>query len=527
MEFVAGTVVAEKFRLDKELGKGGMGSVWAATHLVTKKKVAVKLMHANSPELTARFIREAQTASAVRHPNVVEIHDVLALPDGTPLMVMEMLTGESLASKLVCERRLTPIDTAYIMGPVISAVAAAHAEGIVHRDLKPENIFLADYPGATTGVPKVLDFGIAKLVAHNAGGAAESNLTRTGSILGTPYYMSPEQVFGEKDVDVRADIWSLGVILYECLVGHRPFEGENFGQLLKAVTIGRFEPIETAAPWVGPHLSSLIARMLSDRSQRLTDLGEVEHALSAIRGTPSGPMLPQSLPRISQVLPPSHAATVLPHQTGSGGYPVVQSSGGFPAAAPMSGGYPVASGGYPMAMTPSSGAHQAPHQSGGYPTAPSAVASAAAMTPSPMVRSQTMEMAPRAEPLPMASPPVGKIALVVGVVLVLGIGATLAIRSVRHTDPTVANGSPSSGSTTPIETVTPPVTSTVTATTPSLGVPIADAGVAALSHGTGTATHGGASASAAPSNGAPPPSASNANANHTGPTGGLSTAVPF
>ncbi len=340
--------------------------------------------------------------------------------------------------------------------------------------------------------------------------------------------MSPEQVFGEKDVDVRADIWSLGVILYECLCGHRPFEGENFGQLLKAVTIGRFEPIENVAPWVGAHLSSLISRMLRDRSQRLTDLAEVEHALSAIRGTPSGPMLPMSLPRISQV---GAAATVLP-QTGSGGYPVVQSSGGFPAAAPMSGGYPMAqsSGGYPVAqppsggfaMTPAGGGPAVANASGGYPTAPSP-----AMTPSPMVRSQTLEMSPRPDAVPMQSPPFGKIALVVGAVLVLGVGATLVVRSVRHVDPAAA-ASPSTSATTPVETVTAPVTSTVTSSTPttSLGVPIADAGVAVAPHG--TAPHGGASASGASLNGAPPPpSASNANANHTGPTGGLSTAVPF
>ncbi len=518
MELVAGTVVAERFRLDSELGKGGMGSVWSATHLVTRKKVALKFMHANSAELTARFVREAQTASAVRHPNVVEIHDVLSLPDGTPLMVMEMLTGESLASRLARERRLSPTDTAFIFGPVVSAVAAAHAAGIVHRDLKPDNIFLAEYAGSAP-VPKVLDFGIAKLVAQNAG-PSESALTRTGSLLGTPYYMSPEQVFGEKDVDVRADIWSLGVILYECVCGQRPFEGDNFGQLLKAVTIGRFEPIENLAPWVGPQLSSLIGRMLRERSTRLADLSELEHALSAIRGTPSGPMLPTSMPRMSAA---ASAATVLPN-TGSGSW---GGSGSYPMAANVSGGHPAlgsqSSGGHPsaprnMAMTPSSG---------GYP-----VAQSPAMTPSPMVRSHTVEMAPRPDVLPMQSPPVGKIVGAIGAVLVLALGAVLVVRGVHHGDSTTTtNTATASGATTDVvtATVTTPIVPPSAPPSSAVVVPPAsnvDAGAAAP-HGTNGGSHPGLVPSGTASVQQPQPNGANSSSNHNGATGGLSTAVPF
>lgn len=289
-----------------------MGVVWGATHLITQKQVALKFMLAASPELTERFIREARSAGAVRHPNVVNIHDVLPLPDGTPLMVMEMLEGEALSDKLTRQGTLSAAETAQIMVPVVSAVAAAHAVGIVHRDLKPENIYLATYAGGPV-VPKVLDFGIAKLMPTVTGDSGPA-LTRTGSMLGTPYYMSPEQIYGEKDVDGRADVWALGVILYLALTGRRAFDGENFGQLLKSVTSGQLAPVASIAPWVPQHLSHVVERMLRvDRSTRLADLREVEHALTASAGAWSSPNLPATAPSASSgIISPSLAGVTPP-----------------------------------------------------------------------------------------------------------------------------------------------------------------------------------------------------------------------
>ncbi len=479
-ELVAGMVVAERFRLERELGKGGMGAVWAATHMITNKMVALKFMHVKSVEMTARFVREAQTASAVRHPNVVEIHDVIPLPDGTPLMVMEMLSGEALADKLAREGRLSPIDTAQIMAPVISAVMAAHAAGIVHRDLKPENIFLARYSHSANMLPKVLDFGIAKLVAHNTGGQNESALTRTGSVLGTPYYMSPEQVFGEKDVDTRADIWALGVILYQCLCGQRPFEGENFGQLLKAVTSGQFEPIENLAPWVPPHVRDVMVRMLRDRQTRLADLGEVEHALLSVMGSAST----RSLPFPSQ---PGSGAFVAASGHFSGGYPIAQGSGALPQG----------SGGFSAART-TGGQHGAPPM---------------ALTPPAMVRSQTLQMAPTVDDLPLQSSMGAKIGLAVAGLALISGGVVYAVR--QHS--------------------TPPTTRVVVAATspvaPTTSAPVV---LPILSANNPTpqplASKDAGGVAASLKSAAPHPSAtgsSRSDSTRTGGTGGLSTAVPF
>ncbi len=244
MELSSGAVVGGRYRLERLLGEGGMGAVWAASHVMTRKGVALKFLKAagaTHPDLVRRFIREARAASAVRHPNVVQIHDVLQLDDGLPVMVMDLLRGESLGERVERERIIPLPELARILVPVMSAIGTAHALGIVHRDLKPDNIFLTRL-GDERVEPMVLDFGIAKLSAMDGDAASTANLTKTGSMLGTPYYMSPEQAFGEKDVDHQADIWSLGVILYECLSGKRPVDGDNFGQLVKVLATGGITP---------------------------------------------------------------------------------------------------------------------------------------------------------------------------------------------------------------------------------------------------------------------------------------------
>jgi serine/threonine protein kinase len=277
-----GSVVAGRFHLDRLIGEGGMGTVWAATHTVTRKPVALKLLkpeRASDPNLRQRFEREARAACAVRHPNIVEIHDVLTLEDGTPIMVMELLEGESLGTRLDRER-LEVAEFARLMQQVISAVGTAHASGIVHRDLKPDNIFLVRDPEGGISV-KVLDFGIAKVMSTSAEAGQTGGLTGTGAMLGTPYYMSPEQIFGERDIDHRADVWALGVIFYECLAGQRPTQADNIGQILKIITTDAIVPLERLAPWVPADLCRLIGRMLSrDRLARPSTLTEVRATLA-------------------------------------------------------------------------------------------------------------------------------------------------------------------------------------------------------------------------------------------------------
>jgi eukaryotic-like serine/threonine-protein kinase len=331
----AGSVIAGRYRLEHLLGEGGMGAVWAATHTLTHKRVAIKLLKAEiaSADSLRRFVREARAASAVRHPNVVEVHDILTLDDGSPAMVMDFLEGETLAQFLARTGPIAVLDLAAIMAPVVSAVASAHAAGIVHRDLKPDNIFLARL-GDGRIEPMVLDFGIAKVLPFTENMNA-SALTHTGAVLGTPYYMAPEQAFGEKDVDARADVWALGVILYECSSGRKPIEGETLGQVFKSITAGKTVPLEDLVPHLPAEFVSLVHGMIErDRERRTPDLRQPFEKLRALAGSsPRGygaavsiqPPPPSSLPFQAT----AHVPLPAPPGTGS----VVSSAQGLGASA--------------------------------------------------------------------------------------------------------------------------------------------------------------------------------------------------
>jgi serine/threonine protein kinase len=210
-----------------------MGTVYKATHLVLQAPVAVKVIDREVAEgdvAIARFMREAQAAASLRSPHVVQILDYGT--DGPyPYMVMELLEGENLADRLDRVSRLTPLETYKVITHVARAIGRAHEAGIIHRDLKPDNIFLVHNEGDE--IAKVLDFGVAKIDGH----ALEGTRTRTGSLLGTPYYMSPEQAQGNKEIDHRSDLWALGVIAFECLTGQRPFSSDGLGDLVIQICI--------------------------------------------------------------------------------------------------------------------------------------------------------------------------------------------------------------------------------------------------------------------------------------------------
>ncbi|HTB75367.1 MAG TPA: serine/threonine-protein kinase [Polyangiaceae bacterium] len=234
MQLAADVVIAERFRLTRQLGQGGMGSVWLATHLALDIPCAVKFIEgeiAQLPEAQARFEREAKAAAQLRSPHVVQILDH-GVFQGTPYIAMELLDGEDFGKRLQRIGRMPPNDVLRIIGQVCRALTKAHGVGIVHRDLKPENIFLV--PDDDREIAKVLDFGIAK--ATGAGGIDGSN-TKTGAMLGTPYYMSPEQAQGIKAVDARSDLWSLAVIVFQALTGRLPFESEALGDLLVRIIV--------------------------------------------------------------------------------------------------------------------------------------------------------------------------------------------------------------------------------------------------------------------------------------------------
>jgi len=278
MQLQPDTIINGRYRLERLIGEGGMGMVWAAVDEEGRERVALKLLKEDGKKnelLLRRFAREARAAMAVAHPNVVRIREVITTEENDPVIVMDYLQGESLAARLERVHRLPLKDFAELFVGVISAIGTAHAAGIVHRDLKPDNIFLVSLPDGREEA-RVVDFGIAKLTALDGEAKQTGGLTTTGAVLGTPYYMSPEQVFGDKNIDHRSDIWSLGLIVFEALAGYRAVEGENIGQLLKVITTGAIPRLREAVPNLPEDVLELDERMISpDRMKRPYDLREV------------------------------------------------------------------------------------------------------------------------------------------------------------------------------------------------------------------------------------------------------------
>jgi hypothetical protein len=272
----AGALVGDRYRLDRKLGQGGMGVVWAAIDTTNGTPCAVKLLTSTDDEakrrdLSQRLRREARAASAVEHPNLVRILDVLELEDGSPALVMEYLDGESLAARLARERVLALGDFAKIFVQILAGVEAVHAHKIIHRDLKPENVFLVRGPPPCV---KVLDFGIAKQTATE-GAIAGTALTVSGAVIGTPLYMSPEQ-FSERDIDARTDVWSLGLIAYRCLSGVLPWQADNAFEVYRMISTTPVTPLEEVAQGMPEDVTRLVRRMLSrKREDRLAELREV------------------------------------------------------------------------------------------------------------------------------------------------------------------------------------------------------------------------------------------------------------
>lgn len=285
---LTGTVLAEKYRLGHVLGTGGMGTVYQAEHLALKAPVAVKVIDREVDEgdvALARFMREAQSAASLRSPHVVQILDY-GMEGKRPFMVMEMLEGEPLATRLKRLGRLTPRDTYRVISHVARAVSKAHEAEIIHRDLKPDNIFLVHNEGDE--IAKVLDFGVAKVEATQLDGEGH---TRTGSLLGTPYYMSPEQAQGNKDVDTRSDLWALGVIAFECMTGKRPFSSDGLGDLVLQICI-RDIPVPSEVVPVPPGFDEWFkkacARDPDARFQTARDLAESLRAALDLDSEPGG-----------------------------------------------------------------------------------------------------------------------------------------------------------------------------------------------------------------------------------------------
>jgi serine/threonine-protein kinase len=298
-----GTLLAGRFRVVRRMGVGGMGAVYEIEHELTKHRRALKLLHAEmaaNAGVVERFLREASAAGRVGNPHIVETFDAGTLEGGEPYLVMEMLRGETLADRIQ-RGPMLPSEVVDLIGQACDGVQAAHEAGIVHRDLKPDNLFVVDVEGRP--FVKILDFGISKFDPGKTGGLA---LTQEGAALGTPYYMSPEQIRGEVNLDARTDVYALGVILYECLAGRRPFDADSLTQLAVLIHTGKPSPLAQARTDLPTGLPELVGMaMATDREQRIPSArglrAELERfGMISFRGmTGTGPSPSAVLPQAS------------------------------------------------------------------------------------------------------------------------------------------------------------------------------------------------------------------------------------
>jgi eukaryotic-like serine/threonine-protein kinase len=394
-----------------------MGEVYAARHVTTGKEVALKLIHhavgtgASGQEQTRRFMREARAATAIQHPNVIEVFDVFVDTDGTPVMVMELLKGETFEDYRARAGAMTLHDTATLLLPAVEALQAAHEKGIVHRDLKPDNIFLAETSAGRT--TKLLDFGIAKVLdPTKLGSDTEGPTTRTNSMLGTPYYMSFEQAMSDKNIDPRTDIWSMGVILFEALTGRRPMEFDTLGAMYTAFLQGTIPSLRATAPDVPEEVSRVIDLCLRrDRDARMPDLRPLIEVLRRytdvrVSGALSGGRVVSVMPRASGFTPVTGRAAV----SASGPTQLADSSTHAPLSSSSSSRRPGASRrATVLALTAVVGALAA----GGFvwmrrsPTSPNPAAASGASTsalPTPSVRGTDAPEHAQAQPATTLSP---------------------------------------------------------------------------------------------------------------------------
>ena len=493
-----GDIIAGKYSLDRIIGQGGMGAVFAARHVKLGHAVAIKVMLADrqNEEAARRFMNEGRASANIQNEHVVRIFDIDE-EHGYAYMVLELLQGEDLAQVLEQQGRLAPhVAVGYVL-QALEGVRQAHTLGIVHRDLKPSNLFLARLQSGNV-VVKVLDFGISK-----AGGSAldlaPHQQTSTAAMLGSPLYMSPEQLRSSKNVDARADIWAMGVILYELLTGTVPFDGETLGALFAAILESEAPRVSAKAREVPPGLDAIIARCLQRRPEdRFASAADLERELAPFATAQAAASYPLMM---TAAMPPPTAGAVPPGARGS--------MGSSAQGVPMSMGSPAAMTGY--AAGAQSFAQSSAQQSQQRPVAPGTVP-LGAITPQPYHQTGNTWQSTGAGTRPAKSSAGLVAAMVIGGV-VLAAAALIGVKAFGHRG--AAAGSEASASASAAVTSAPTSNVAAGVGTPSPSVSVSSMGGTPGAPDPAAASAAVASAASAPSSAPATPAVVTTAASHT------------